>query len=348
MSTEKQQNGEQSFADDLVTTASAELPPRFFDRFMFNLHPADATAPSLILGAGAYPPRNVLDGFVVLSTGVEQRNLRFSTDLDDTDGSSIGPLSWQLLEDNERWGLKLGPNPTGLELDIEWHARTPYWLGRVEVENESDEPTSFEHLFQSGRYSGTMTLDGQDRDVSGWYGQRDRSRGVRTMSGGQGLHIWYQAQFADYCVGFLLVEDRAGGVLVLDGAIMHESGELDYVAEVKHDLTFTDGNDLVSGTVDVTTKTGRHYVIDADARVGGGFMNGGGYDGQHGRQRGKDFEEFDVYPFDGTVSPRTLGSALTDRCARFECDGEVGYGILEFALSRSSSYSYVPSRSSAE
>src|SRR5699024_5029439 len=126
------------------------------------------------------------------------------------------------------------------------------------------------------------------------------------------------------------------------GAVMHESGELDYVAGVKHDLTFTDGNDLVSGTVEVTTKTGRRLVIDADAGIGGGFMNGGGYDGQHGRQRGKDFEEFDVYPFDGTVSPRTLGSALTDRCARFECEGEVGYGILEFALSRSSKYSYQP------
>lgn len=73
MSTEKQRDHEQPFADALVTTASANLPSRFFDRFMFNLHPADATAPSLILGAGAYPPRNVLDGFIVLSTGSEQR-----------------------------------------------------------------------------------------------------------------------------------------------------------------------------------------------------------------------------------------------------------------------------------
>lgn len=342
MDTDRRQDHDETFDDALVTTASADLPARFFDRFMFNLHPADAAAPSLIVGAGAYPPRNVLDGFVVLSTGTEQRNLRISTELDDSDGTAVGPLSWRLLEDNDRWGLTLGPNPTGLELDIEWHARTPYWLGTVDVENDGEEPTSFEHLFQSGRYTGTLRLDGESRDVSGWYGQRDRSRGVRTMSGGQGLHIWYQAQFADYCVGFLLVEDRAGGTLVLDGAIMHESGELDYVDAVTHDLQFTEGNDLVSGTVDVTTKTGRHYVIDADAGVGGGFMNGGGYDGQHGKPRGKDFEEFDVYPLDGTVSPRTLGSALTDRCTRFECDGEVGYGILEFALSRSSSYKYKP------
>jgi hypothetical protein len=37
------------------------------------------------------------------------------------------------------------------------------------------------------------------------------------MSGGQGLHTWYQAQFPDRSIGFLLVENRAGGRLLLEG-----------------------------------------------------------------------------------------------------------------------------------
>ena len=33
----------------------------------------------------------------------------------------------------------------------------------------------------------------------------EQAGGVRTMAGGQGLHIWYQAQFPDFSIGFLMV-----------------------------------------------------------------------------------------------------------------------------------------------
>ena len=71
-------------------------------------------------------------------------------------------------------------------------------------------------------------------------------------------------------------------------------------------------------------------------------MTGGGYDGRHGRRLGRDHVEFDVYPLDGSVSPRTLGSALTDRLAAFTWNGVRGSGIFEFALTRSLSYAYRP------
>ncbi len=40
------------------------------------------------------------------------------------------------------------------------------------------------------------------------------------------------------------------------------------------------------------------------------------------------------------VSPRVLDSALTDRLTAFTWDGTHGSGILEFALTRSPSYTY--------
>lgn len=331
------------FHDRLVPAETSDLPEKFFDRFMFNLHPASAAAPSLILGAGVYPPRDVVDGFVVLTTGTEQRNLRFSTELSATDGASVGPLRWETMEDNRTWRLVLAENPAGVRLDVTWTARTPYWLGSVDVENHDGNTTSFDHLFQSGRYEGTLTLDGETADVGGWYGQRDRSRGVRTMSGGQGLHIWYQAQFPDRSVGFLLVEDRQGGRILLEGAVMHEDGRVDDVVDVAHALDFTPDHDLVAGTVEVRTASGATYLIEADAGAGGGFMAGGGYGGHHGKKRGRDHLEYDVYPLDGSISPRTLDSALTDRCATFAWNGVTGYGIFEFARSRSGKYSYRPS-----
>ncbi|HET7399869.1 MAG TPA: hypothetical protein VFJ94_15235 [Intrasporangium sp.] len=331
------------FRDELVTRTSPELPERYFDRFVFNLHRTDAVTPSILFGFGAYPPRDVVDGFAILVTRSEQRNVRFSTELTATEGDGAGPFRFQVVEPHATWHLMLGPNPTGMEFDLTWRARTPAWCGDVAVHNDNGVPSSFEHLVQSGLYEGTLTIDGVTEDVTGWYGQRDRSRGVRTMSGGQGLHVWYQAQFPDRCVGFLYVEDRAHAPILLEGAVMHTNGELDGIVGVRHDLTFDDSLDLRSGTVEVTTASGQVYRIDADASARGSYMSGGWYGGQHGRPMGRDHEEHDVYPFDGSISPRTLDSALTDRLAKFTWDGIDGYGIFEFAHSRSSRYTYRPS-----
>jgi hypothetical protein len=330
-----------TFHDALTGPGTPGLPPGFFDRFLFNLHP-EATMPSVIVGLGVYPAADVADGFAVAVAGGEQRNLRFSTELSATDGTSAGPLSWRVLEPLRTWQVRLGPNPAGLELDLIWRARTPAWTGDVTVTNADGTASSFAHLFQSGRYEGSLCLDGAQRRVDGWYGQRDRSRGIRSMAGGQGLHAWFQAQFPDRSVGFLLAETRQHEQVLLEGAVMHESGELDAVTAVRHNLRFDGSLDLAGGLVEVSTKSGAVYPIAADASAGGGYMAGAGYDGRHGRPQGRDHLEYEVYPLDGSVSPRTLGTALTDRLAAFTWDGVRGYGIFEFALTRSRSYAYRP------
>jgi hypothetical protein len=328
------------FHDEMITPETTGLPDKFFDRFVFNLHPTDATQPSILLGHGMYPGKDTVDGFAILVTETEQRNVRWSTELSATDGRTGGPFRFDVVEPNKTWKITVGPNPTGMELDVTWEARAPYWVGEVEVTNASGEATSFEHLFQSGRYKGTLTIDGSSQSVDGWFGQRDRSRGVRTMSGGQGLHIWYQAQFPDRSVGFLLVESRDGARILLEGAVMHEDGTVDDIIDVKHDLRFDDNLDLQDGRVVVHTASGASYDVAANASAGGGFMSGGGYGGHHGKPKGRDHLEHEVYPLDGSVNQRTLDSSLTDRLASFDWDGTPGLGIFEFALSRSSSYSY--------
>jgi hypothetical protein len=123
---------------------------------------------------------------------------------------------------------------------------------------------------------------------------------------------------------------------------MHTDGGLDEIVDVKHDLVFDDQLDLKSGRVLVTTASGAVYPIDTDASAGGGYMSGGGYGGHHGKALGRDHVEGEVYPLDGSVTQRTLDSSLTDRLCSFDWDGRPGSGIFEFALTRSSSYSYRP------
>jgi len=333
----------EEFHDRIVTPGEvAGLPERFFDRFVFNVHRTDRTAPSLLFGLGLHPVRDTVDGFTILSTATEQRNVRYSTELSGTDWGSCGPFSYEVVEPNRRWHVQLRENPTQVTFDLTWRARTPAWWGDIDVTNSSGQTTSFAHLFQSGYVDGTLTVDGRTEEVSGWYSQRDRSRGVRTMAGGQGLHIWYQAQFADRSVGFLLVESRDGSRLLLEGAVMGTDGTLDEIVDVRHDLVFDDQLDLKSGLVQVTTAGGGVYPIQTDASAGGGYMAGGGYGGHHGVVLGPNHVEGETWPLDGSVTQRTLDSSLTDRLCAFDWNGTPGSGIFEFALTRSSSYGYRP------
>jgi len=339
------------FVDELVTPGVAGLPERFFDRFVFNLHPTDSRDLCVLVGVGLYPPVDTVDGFAIAVTDSEQRNLRFSTALSATDGGSATAFSWRVVEPMTTWRLALEPNPTGLEFDVTWTARTPAWFGDVAVRNAGSgsggTTTSFEHLFQSGRYAGWLALDGVKRDVTGWYGQRDRSRGVRTMAGGQGLHLWVQAQFPDRSIGLLYVEDREHAPLLLEGAVMPVGGPgdpVDPVVALRHDLSFDDGLDLRGGVLEFDTASGRRYHLDVDASGRGGYLAGGGYGGHHGRPAGLDRVESDVYPLDGSVTPASLDSALTDRLAAFGWGDVPGLGIFEFAHTRSRSYRYAPAR----
>ncbi|HET6507889.1 MAG TPA: hypothetical protein VFG42_13955 [Baekduia sp.] len=333
-----------AFGDPLVTRDAPELPDRFFDRFVFNLHPpADGpTEPSVLLGFGVHPRKDVADGFVMVTAGGVQRNLRFSTELSATAGDGAGPVSFAVVEPMATWRLVVGPNPTGVELDVVWRATGGAWHGPVHVTQGDVATAAFDHLFQPGRYVGRLTIDGVETSVDGWWGVRDRSRGVRTMSGGQGLHLWYQAEFEDRAVGFLLVEGRDHSRLLLEGGVMHADGGVDPIADVGHDLEFDAQLDLVGGRVEVVTASGARYAIDADARAGGGYMAGAGYGGHHGKVVGRDHVEHDTYTLDGGVTPKTVDTSLTDRLTRFSWDDRPGIGIFEFALTRSRSYTYAP------
>ncbi len=75
----------EKFHDEIIRPEEAAgLPERFFDRFVFNVHRTDATTPSILFGLGLHPVRDTVDGFTILSTATEQRNVRYSTELSAT------------------------------------------------------------------------------------------------------------------------------------------------------------------------------------------------------------------------------------------------------------------------
>lgn len=329
--------------DDLLVTSLPEgAGTDFFDRFYFNLHGA-APTPLVMIGAGVYPGAGLTDGYVIVVDGDTQSNLRFSTEASGP-LQGVGPLSWHALEPLERWSLSLGDNPLGVELDVEWTARTAPWRTEdIRVDNGRGGVSDFGHFFQSGQYSGWLSIDGRRHDVGGWFGQRDRSRGVRVVAGGQGIHLWVQAQLADRSIAFIMDESRAHEVTLCDGAVLNTDGTTDAITQVRHDLEFDKGLDFRAGELELTTASGETLRLSADGSAGGGFLSGGGYGGWHGQPHGIDHLEHDSFALDGSVSPRTLDMPLTDRPATFTLGDEVGTGVFEFAHTRSASYTYKPS-----
>lgn len=72
------------------------------------------------------------------------------------------------------------PSDGGIGLDLTWRARTqPYGLRRGTMRAGDELVWDQSHIFQSGTYTGTYTVDGTGYEADGWIGQRDHSWGVR-------------------------------------------------------------------------------------------------------------------------------------------------------------------------
>jgi hypothetical protein len=335
--------------DPIVLAAPPGIEPGWFDRFYTNAHHGSA-GPLIMLGAGVYPGEGLVDGYAVAVTPTEQINLRISdTAPAGALPTEVGPLSWETVEPLTQWRVRLADNPSGLACDLLWTARTSAWeCARVVLDNGRGSVKSFDHSFQSGHHQGWVEIDGVRTIVEGWTGQRDRSRGRRHATAGQGLHLWVQGQFRDESVAFMLDLDRGNAPTLLDGAFLHTDGRTDRIVAVEHELHFDDDLETPGGRLGLTAASGRTAELEVDAAATrGGFLEGAGYGRFHGHPHGGSHLEHDRWDLlDPARVPRNLGYPLTDRLAGFNRleDGgaEAGAGIFEFAHSRSRNYRYRP------
>lgn len=326
-----------SAADDRLQTVAPDATPAWFDRFYFNLH-SPAGTPFLVAGAGLYPGQRLADGYVCALIDGEQRNLRLSHQ--PAQDSSVGPLSWETLEPLRSWRLRLDANPSGLRFDLVWTARTvPFAVDPIRVSAATD----FTHFFQSGRYTGELEIDGTSIDVDGWFGQRDRSRGLRQARDRLGLHLWLAAQLPDRCLALNFNLDRSNRPVHCDGALLGEDGSVRRIAAVRHALELDERDELRGGTLVVELEDGEQLEVMMASESPGLYMAGAGYGGWHGVPRGAEVAEAERWPLDGALDPRELALGLVDKPCRFTVAGVAGHGLAEIAVSRSSSYRYAGS-----
>jgi hypothetical protein len=167
--------------------------PRFFDRYWFAVYDPAGTEPVLNTGMCSYLNMNVVDGYASMVADSRQHNVRFSRSLRpelygaDPFVSTLGALEVSVLEPFRRLRLRLGPNDSPMQFDLEWcadlapHEELPNFArqrGRVTAD--------FVRYNQSGTANGWIVVDGVRREVRDWWGGRDHSWGVRTdVAGGE-------------------------------------------------------------------------------------------------------------------------------------------------------------------
>jgi len=194
--------------------------PHWRESYFWIAHPRAGLGDVVILTMASYPQRGVLaslqmgrvDGVPVL--GVQHRPYD-----GDPHTTVVGGVRVEIVRPYEEIRLFADPAACSLGLDLVWRARTqPYGLRRGTMRAGHELIWDQSHMFQSGTYEGSYTVDGVVRSVSPseWWGQRDHSWGIRDH-GRCPLWLWFQVQLEDGFLGVWHWEYVNGARVYTDG-----------------------------------------------------------------------------------------------------------------------------------
>ena len=154
----------------------------FYDRYFFNGYSADGKI-FFAAALGIYPQLDIMDAAFCVSIGGQQHNLRASKRM----GSerldlTVGPITVTIIEPLEKLGLTVTGNDSPVTAAIQFTARHhPIEEPRFTRRDGPRLMMDYTRLTQNGDWSGTITVDGQDIDIAGCQGTRDRSWGIRPI-----------------------------------------------------------------------------------------------------------------------------------------------------------------------
>lgn len=249
----------------------------FYDRYYFNCHPGldyDGEPLFLIVGLGQYPNLGVTDGFAVLRRGNDHIVARASKALgSDRMDVTVGPLRIEVLEGLHRLRVVLDPTPEApdLSFDLVFESDVPASLEARHFHRQLERVTfDTQRFVQTGRWSGTLTVDGETIPVTPdtWRGNRDRSWGVRPVGeaeppgrradpalAGEQNFFWIYAimQFDDFSIVAIMQEDRHGRRIIEDATRVwtDRSREPEWLGRPEHDLAFVSGGrEVAHGTLE--------------------------------------------------------------------------------------------------
>lgn len=325
----------------------------FYDRYYFNAHRRD-TSTFLVAGMGQYPNLGVADAFLAVRRGDVQRVARASrllgTDRMDT---TVGPFRIEVLEGLKRLRFVCDSHEDlDLGADLTWNGVVPaiaeprhYYRAGTRVVSDTM------RLAQTGAWSGTLSVAGEVIEVNPkeWGGGRDRSwgvrpvgeaepRGAREAAGSPGFFwIYATPQFDSFSLVVIVHEDRYGRRILEEAVRIWPDGDgrpPQSLGQPDHEVTFRSrpGSE-VERLVLSFAATDERMVVEPLTAVHLALGTGYGIepDWRHGMYQGAEVVQARQYDLDDPET-RRRSRGLVDHLARFEFEGQVGYGLFEFAV----------------
>jgi len=313
-----------------VTTLDEVTSPdrHWTDRFFFSCHAPDGTG-LFVTGFGVFPNRREAVGYarVGLADG-RHWDLLASRPLEDRADTSVGPLAWRVEEPRRRWRLTLGPNPSALEWDLTFTARTPIWEHRpVRWEKDGRLIVHQQHIQQGAGYEGWIHCGDERIEVDGFPGGRDRTWGIRDRLSVD-MWLWHAIQFDDHMLAAWSLERQDGTVIYADGGLVHTDGSVsDRIVAIDHELVFDDAvKRPVGGEVRFTDTAGS----ERKAQLSFDHPQACVYHGPMLKPSTDDFQWQTWSGTDSAVLAQVQANSYTsDHLMRYEMEGQSGFGVLE-------------------
>jgi hypothetical protein len=333
-------------ADWIAHVATSDR--NFYDRYYFNAFDTNGEFIA-VMGLGQYPNLGVTDAFVTVRVGDEQHVVRSSKPLGDRSDVSVGPIKIEVLEPLKRLRVVVEPTAHTVALDLVWEAFGPAVPEPNQFIRQGTRVTfDTQRLAQLGSWTGTISVAGQDLSVdpSTTVGSRDRSWGVRPVGEKEpegiardtvrpgGMWSYFPMRFKDHCIFYICSEGADGSRALEQAERVWLDGRVEQLGRTEHAHEFVPGTRLLKRSTISFLDAG--FDLHCEALLANFLAIGTGYgfesDWRHGMYQGPDIVvEGVVYKVPDIAE---LGArAVVDHAARFEYEGNVGYGLYEHAFS---------------
>lgn len=327
-----------------------------YDRYWFNGY-ADDGEFYFGIGMGLYPHRGILDcGFSIVKDG-EQHSFHASRRAPaEPSETSVGPFKLDVVEPMKRVRVRIEPNSTGIEVDLEFTARTAcVEEGRQTRHYGQRVFMDATRFAQYGRWQGTIKYDGKTLaiDRSHVFGTKDRSWGIRPigapeMDGAprmempQFFFVWAPLQWKNRCTHFATFEESDGRAWHQDGALVpaYENPDdipgvndpgIQYMARVEHRLHHVPGTRRTSAAeIALIERGGTRHEISLETLLT--FqMKGIGYqhpEWAHANWKGELAMAGESWK-SADIDPLAFENLHTQQVVRARMGDEVGVGVIE-------------------
>ncbi|TDC43231.1 hypothetical protein E1281_35335 [Actinomadura sp. KC345] len=333
----------------------------FYDRYYFNVHPCSDEM-MMLIGIGQYPNLGVMDAFAVVRRGPAHKVVRASRELGaDRMDTTVGPFRVEVIEGLKRLRVVLDENDPvtsehGLAFDLTWEGAIPAtlepphylrWQERVMFDSR--------RIAQTGRWTGTITVDGETIDVTPdhWWGSRDRSWGIRPVgepeppgiqANNAGTFYWLYTpmQFEDHSILCIVQEDEKGRRVLEEATRVWPDREPEYLGRPEYIPVYAEGTrEVVTATLRFAPPGGEAFEIRATPILPVHLMVGTGYglepDWKHGMYQGPDLKVQGVAYDTRKPDDAARMWGMVDAVGRYEyadgaqpTDAATGYGLYEY------------------